>query len=70
VLIAKHMLLEYPDDYHLEGVDMSGTDLSEADLSSVQILDDVLSLKDTDLRGVTGLTRKRLKALKDEKGFH
>ena len=35
MLIAKHMLVEYPGDYHLEGVDMSGTDLSEAKLGPV-----------------------------------
>ncbi len=35
MLIAKHMLLEYPGDYHLEGADMSGTDLREAKLESI-----------------------------------
>jgi uncharacterized protein YjbI with pentapeptide repeats len=44
VLIAKHMLLEYPGDYHLEGADMSGTDLSEARLDWAK-LSEILKLE-------------------------
>lgn len=44
--------------------DLSGADLSGANLSKVHQLEDALSLKDTILRGVTGLTNELLEACK------
>ena len=51
----------------LTGADLSGADLSGADLSGVR-LEDALSLENTNLCGVTGLSYKMLEALKNEKG--
>ncbi len=50
----------------LHGAKFSGTDLHEADLSEADLgetdLEDALSLKDTNLRGVKGLTKEQLEA--------
>ncbi len=57
----------------LKGVNLSGADLWRADLSEAELngadlsetnLEDALSLKDTDLRGVYGLTKEQLATCK------
>lgn len=48
---------------NLIGADLSSANLSSADLSEANI-EDVLSLKDTDLRGVKGLSKEQLEACK------
>jgi hypothetical protein len=48
----------------LDEADLSEANLSEADLSGIRNLEDAKSLKDTDLRGVTGLDDKQKKACK------
>ena len=45
----------------LEAADLSGADLKGANLSETD-LEAALSLKDTDLRGVKGLTKEQLEA--------
>jgi uncharacterized protein YjbI with pentapeptide repeats len=53
---------------YLQGAKLSGADLHEADLSEADLsetdLEDALSLRDTKLLGVKGLTNKQLEACK------
>ncbi|SRR6266567_4448653 len=53
---------------NLFGVNLSGADLREADLREADLsetdIEDALSLKDTDLRGVKGLTKEQLASCK------
>ncbi len=48
----------------LRDANLQGANLSEAVLDGVHELEEVLSLKDTDLRGVKGLTKEQLEACK------
>jgi uncharacterized protein YjbI with pentapeptide repeats len=48
---------------NLSGADLSRANLSKADLSGATV-EDILSLKDTNLRGVKGLTKEQLEACK------
>jgi hypothetical protein len=63
----------YLGEANLRGADLSGADLSGADLRGADLreaklsgayLEDALSLKDTDLREVKGLTKEQLEACK------
>jgi uncharacterized protein YjbI with pentapeptide repeats len=49
---------------NLSGADLSWASLYKANLSGVRNLEEALSLKETDLRGVKGLTKEQLEACK------
>ena len=62
-LSEANMSKDNPRRADLSGADLSEADLSEADLSETNI-EDALSLKGTDLRGVKGLTKEQVATCK------